>query len=85
MPRNKGKKVKATVGLAGIRTAVADYMWSEGCSCCQGSQHDAHAATIAKMLRVRPYADGSGFNFQRYRTKPSPRKPAKRSPRGGAR
>ncbi len=52
-----------------IRTAIADYIRSEGCSCCQGSDHDEHTAIIAKLLKVRKYKDGSGYDFSKYRTK----------------
>lgn len=56
--------------LTKLRTAVADYMSSEGCSCCRDSDaHEEHAATLAKLLNVTQYSDGSGFDFHRYRTK----------------
>lgn len=51
-----------------MRRALADYMWSEGCSCCQGSDHAAHAEALAKLLNVPKYPDGSGYDFSRYRT-----------------
>lgn len=54
--------------LAKIRTAVADYMSSEGCSCCRGNDHDEHKAVIAGLLGVAPYSDNSGFDFAPYRT-----------------
>ena len=52
-----------------LRRAVADYIASEGCSCCR--DNDAHAeATVrlGKLLRARKYEDGSGYDFWRYRT-----------------
>jgi len=52
-----------------IRTAVADYMYSEGCSCCRGLEHDANAARLGKLLKVPPYPDGSGHDFSKFRTK----------------
>ena len=55
--------------LAEIRHAVADYMRSEGCSCCQDT--DAHRkaeARLAKLLRVPKYKDGSGYDFGKYET-----------------
>ncbi len=53
-----------------IRRAVADYMNSEGCGCCQNREkHREHKAVLAKLLRVKKYPDGSGFNFDRFRTK----------------
>ena len=55
--------------LAEIRRAVADYMWSEGCSCCQNiDAHKRHSAILAKILRVPKYPDGSGHDFYRFRT-----------------
>lgn len=52
-----------------IREAIADYMRSEGCDCCRHSSHGKHAERIAKLLRVPKYADSSGFDFQRFRSK----------------
>lgn len=63
------KPRSATPVLRAIREAVANYMGSEGCSCCQGSDHVEHEATLAKILRVKPYDDKSGFDFARYATK----------------
>lgn len=55
---------------AQIRQAVADYMQSEGCACCRDSDaHTKHAAALGKLLNVRKYKDGSGYDFSRYRTK----------------
>lgn len=55
---------------ADVRKAVADYMGSEGCDCCQGSMHGFHEAMLAKLLNVPKYPDGSGFDFGRFRSKP---------------
>lgn len=55
--------------LAVVRQAVADYMYSEGCSCCRGKSHDEDAARLAKLLKVKKYSDGSGYDFYRYRSK----------------
>lgn len=52
-----------------LRRAVADYMRSEGCSCCEGLDHDDHKERIAKLLNVRKYPDGSGYDFGPYETK----------------
>ena len=49
-----------------LRAAVAQYMSSEGCSCCEGPDHDEHKAVLAKLLHVPPYGDGSGYNFGKY-------------------
>jgi len=51
-----------------LRTAVADYMYSEGCSCCQDTSHKQHEAALGKLLKVAKYPDGSGHDFSRYRT-----------------
>jgi hypothetical protein len=54
-------------GLAEIREAVADYMRSEGCSCCEDIEaHEQHKARLAKLLNVEPYSDGSGYDFQKW-------------------
>jgi hypothetical protein len=51
-----------------LRQAVADYIGSEGCSCCQGDEHDQHAKRLAELLDVPPYSDGSGYDFSPFRT-----------------
>lgn len=51
-----------------IRRLVADYMGSEGCNCCRGDDHDKHAEALGKLLKVKKYEDGSGYDFRRYRT-----------------
>ncbi len=56
--------------LKAIRQAIADYVASEGCDCCQNKDaHKAAAAKIAKLLRVPKYKDGSGFDFSKFRSK----------------
>ena len=61
---------KLTVELAVVRRAVADYMQSEGCSCCENIEdHNEHEARLAKLLRVPKYRDGDGYDFARFRTK----------------
>lgn len=55
--------------LKEIRRAIADYMQSEGCSCCGDyDSHIKHKAALGKLLRVRKYSDGSGHDFSLYRT-----------------
>ena len=57
--------------LKELRQAVADYMQSEGCSCCRNlEEHDKHKARLAKLLKVPLYSDKSGFNFNRFASKP---------------
>jgi len=53
---------------ANIRAAIADYMYSEGCMCCEGEDHKDHAEKIAKLLDVPKYEDGSGYNFSQFRS-----------------
>lgn len=60
MPRNEPT-------IAEIRSAVADYMDSEGCSCCRNIEaHTEAAARLANLLRVPKYKDGSGYNFSKF-------------------
>ena len=55
--------------LATIRTALADYMRSEGCDCCRNQEaHDINKAELAKLLNVPKWPDGSGFNFSKFRS-----------------
>lgn len=61
-----------TVSLIEVRKAVADYMSSEGCSCCQDTEaHDTHKKTLAKLLDVRAYKDKSGYDFYKHKSKRS--------------
>lgn len=55
--------------LKALRQAVADYMFSEGCSCCRDSDHDNHANRLGALLKVPRYSDGSGYDFSKFRTK----------------
>lgn len=61
-----------------IRRAVANYMQSEGCGCCQNTEtHRVHAKVLAKLLRVPMFQDRSGFNFGKFRSQEKP-EPTKR-------
>lgn len=52
-----------------LRRALADYMRTEGCSCCRNNEAHAEAeARLAKLLKVPRYEDGSGYDFGRYAT-----------------
>ena len=52
-----------------IRKAVADYMWSEGCSCCQKVKpHEKAEARLAELLKPDAYDDGSGWDWYKYKT-----------------
>ena len=47
-----------------IREAVANYIRSEGCSCCQDIvAHREHEKRLAELLKVDPYLDNSGYDF----------------------
>lgn len=63
-------KPKVTAFRAKVRQALADYVASEGCSCCRGDEHDKHAEVLAKLLKVPKYSDLSGYDFMRFRSKP---------------
>ena len=53
---------------AKMRTAVANYMRSEGCSCCRDTEaHEKHAAILAGLLDVPAHDDNSGFDFCQFR------------------
>jgi len=52
-----------------IRTAFADFIRSEGCSCCQDvEEHKKAAAKLAELLEVPRYSDGFGYNFALFAT-----------------
>lgn len=52
-----------------VRRALADYIASEGCSCCRREdEHRAAAVVLAKLLGVPPYPDGSGYDFHKFKT-----------------
>lgn len=56
--------------LGKVRQAVADYMRSEGCSCCRNtSDHETNKARLGELLDVPKYADGSGYNFGKFESK----------------
>lgn len=55
--------------LQQIRTAIADYMSSEGCSCCRDYEaHLEHQEVLGKLLEVPKYSDESGYDFSLFRT-----------------
>lgn len=56
-----------------MREAIANYMQSEGCSCCQNiDDHREHKEKLAKLLNIKKYSDGSGYDFGKYRTPTHP-------------
>ncbi len=53
-----------------MREAIANYMRSEGCSCCRDYDgHKVNEAALGKLLNVPKYKDGSGYDFSKYQTK----------------
>lgn len=59
-----------SLDLRAIRNAVADYMYSEGCSCCQNREaHKINRERLARLLKVPKKDDW--YNFSPYRTKKS--------------
>jgi len=57
---------RKTIEIDKIREAVANYMRSEGCSCCEGQGHKKHREVLAALLNVPKYEDESGFNFRQF-------------------
>lgn len=53
-----------------IRQAVADYMSSEGCGCCEDyDDHKKHKEILAKLLNVPTFEDNPGvYDFSRFRS-----------------
>jgi len=52
-----------------VRQALADYIRSEGCTCCQNiEEHKKAAKRLAELLDVPPYDDGSGYDFYKFCT-----------------
>lgn len=52
-----------------IRQALADYMSSEGCSCCQRpEEHHEAAMRLGQLLDIPAYTDGSGIDFWQFTT-----------------
>jgi hypothetical protein len=50
-----------------LRQAVADYMYSEGCTCCQNvDAHHQHRERLAKLLGVQR-RDG-WYDFSKFRS-----------------
>lgn len=52
-----------------LKTAIANYMSSEGCSCCRDiGAHKKHTEELGKLLGIEKYNDGSGYNFLKYKS-----------------
>jgi disulfide oxidoreductase YuzD len=53
--------------ISEIRRALADYIKSEGCACCRNQPaHNEAEERLGKLLKVKKYADGSGYDFYAY-------------------
>lgn len=52
--------------LEQLRNAVADYMWSEGCSCCQDREkHEEARKRLGDLLLVGSVGDYHDFTSYR--------------------
>lgn len=61
------KEPKERAIIARIRKAVANYMFTEGCSCCRNYEgHKHNKEVLGKLLNVPRYQDHSGYNFDRF-------------------
>lgn len=52
-----------------LREAVANYIRSEGCHCCESTNHSKHQEVLAKLLNVPKYEDNSGYDFYKFATR----------------
>jgi hypothetical protein len=57
------------IDIKKLRSLIADYISSEGCSCCRGENHNIHKKRIAELLKVPMYKDKSGYNFGKYESR----------------
>ena len=63
------KHVREAANKPEVREAVANYMYSEGCSCCRDDEaHELHSNKLAALLDVPRYDDDSGNNFFQFTT-----------------
>lgn len=52
-----------------IRRLVADLLGAAGCGCCRDNAgYEAAKTRLAAILRVPKYPDGSGHDFNQFRT-----------------
>lgn len=69
--RTKEEDQDKALLIANIREVFADYVVSEGCSCCQNTvPHEEANLRLAELLGVALYEDGSGVNWAKYKSKP---------------
>lgn len=52
-----------------LREAVAQYMASEGCACCEGDSHIDDAKELAELIGMSLHKDKSGVDWLKYRPK----------------
>ncbi len=55
-----------------LRRAIADYMQSEGCSCCSDYEaHEKHNHVLGELLGIRPLKERGDiyYDFTKFRTK----------------
>lgn len=57
------------VPLVEIRRAVADYMHDLGW--CRPAEHFAHTEILGPLLHVPKFPDGSGYDFERFKSRSS--------------
>jgi acetyl-CoA carboxylase alpha subunit len=70
------KNVKNLARIAGFkmqrietRMALANYIASEGCGCCEDSdKHKAAEKRLAELLDVPMFEDKSGYDFYKFKT-----------------
>ena len=46
-----------------VRIALTEYVRSEGCSCCRGSNHDEHGNQLGKLLGYPKYKDSNQYDL----------------------
>jgi hypothetical protein len=69
MDTNKKKPKTISELKKEIRKYLANYIYSEGCSCCENvGEHEEWKRNLAELLGVKKYSDGSGYNFDKYKT-----------------
>lgn len=55
--------------FAAIRVALANYMASEGCNCCQDvAKHDEAEDALGVLLDVPKFDNGSCYDFSTFQT-----------------
>ena len=67
-----GTTIQKKISVSEIREMIANYMRSEGCSCCRGDRHAHNKNALAMALCVPKFDDDSGYDFDKFATKPNP-------------